>query len=340
MMSMRYIETPAVQELIGHPAITSPAEVVHYDHWVVTDSDLMSGSQAIHVSVADVENPSGVIIYPVAHSDYGKRPFQALRLGVVASYAKARVIGLDWPGMGDVEGGRRNELTERQIEQLKDGRVTDLAENYWKVLGDQGELLDDEGNKLPIAFVGNSLSTLTVSEMVCSVPEGHVVTDLMLSESMAISPVHALSKGVNFMKNGPKHFNDYSRLNIGLPDYKKSGLSSYLSQLIIKQPQSHRLAVVALAQGRQLELVESAIVGGMISRDPEHGTLVYNVIAADGLVSESDYLLLNNRLIEFGLSTNGLRRSQRLAGEGHGYQDGLPALLDQIRRLRFMEMQG
>lgn len=338
-MSTRYIETSAVQELIGHESIVSPAEVEHYDIGVPTDSDLQSGEQLIHFTVADVDNPAGVIIFPVSHSDYGQRPFHSLRLGTIARFANARVIGLDWPGMGNVEGGRGNELTEKQIEQLKAGRVTDLVERYWHVLGAQGELSDDEERKLPIALAGNSLSTLTVSEMATQAPEGHLITDLMLSESMAISPVSALAKGLNFARNASKHFSDYGKLNEGMPDYEDAGFQSWLSQVLVKQRQSHRLAVVALARGCQLDLVKSAITTDKISRDPEHGTLVHNVVATDGLVSERDYLILNDLLIRMGMSFHGLRRSQKLAGEGHGYQDGLPALLDQINQLRFMEMQ-
>ncbi len=328
---MRYIDSVPVLRHVHSEAIKSPQLVEHYNIAVDTDSELLSGEQVIHVGVADVESPKGIIFVPSSWSDYSSRPFQELRLGVMAKYSGMRVIGLDYPGMGDFEGGRGDELSENQLQEARNGRMQSLVGNYWAAL-DQAELLTDESqNKLPFAFWGNSLSSLTASEMLASAPEGHSITDVHLSEIMALEKMLTARLAARFAIKGSKDLDVYLAMNSSLPEYESSGLDG-LKKQVLAQKQSHWAAVATLAKGRQTDVIKEAFMSGRLDLDKEHGTTLHVVSAEFGLTKAGKV----DQFLNYLTSNRIFTRQDRLTGEGHGYQDSLPAVIDQLGYLTLL----
>lgn len=336
-MSIRFTQRAVVQEYVGHEAITVPAQtdVIAYERQL--DSDRLDGIQQLTFGVAEPENePHSVLVAPVAWSDYSDRPFQKLRLGTMAKFSGARVIGLDMPGMGSVDDIAADPLSEKQVEQLRNGRMTDLAEGYWTALTDQSLLLDDNDKQLPVALWGNSLSTLTVAEMAGAAPEKVKIQDLMLSESMGLDEVNPYKLGLKFLMQGGKDLSKYKAMNNGMPEHQESGLSGLIKQFAA-QRQAHWLTVVALSRGKQYGLLNDAIKGRRLDRDQEHGTRIHNITAEHGLTQIQSAARLSDTLNAFGFGYSTLQSRQVLAGEYHGYQDSLPALLAVMSRLAVVE---
>jgi len=329
----RYTQTDEVQKLIGHEAIVSPAAVRHLDITVETDSEILDGESTMHVSVADVPNSEGVIIMPASWSDYGERAFQKIRVGTMARFSNMRVVGVDFPGMGNHESGRVNEFTEKDYEDLKEGRLTGIAIRSWAALDSAGLLKDDAGSDLPVALWGNSLSTLTVAEMLASLPDGITVSDAYFSEMMALKKQSRLLMAAKFMTKGAKDLDDYyPSLNVGSPEIESAGLKGLIQQ-VRTQKSAHLKALTVLTKGKQIEVVTEALESGKISTDPEHGTRFHSVNAQNGLTDPMAVAHFSDEIAKFGIKWSGLLRRQELAGEYHGYQDALPALLAQMAYL-------
>lgn len=322
-MIERYSNSAPVQELVGDEAIRVPEAVAHYDIPVLNDSDKLEGVQMLHFSVAEPENPHAVILTPARFSDFGKRDGQELRTGAMAAGTGARVIHLDFPGMGDQANGRGNELTERQQEALKLGRMQEIAKLYWQVLQEQGMLTDKDGSPLPIALWGDSLSTLTASELAASLPEGHTLADLYLSEHMALQEQSALTLGKNFLINGGRDDALYNSMNIGKPEVPTNWSMTKFGKQLITQRQSHKLSVQALARGQGSAILDEAINDGRVTPD----TKIHLVTAEYGLVDPAAAQAFHD-----SIRTLDVHR-QELNGEGHGYQIALPNVLQQASRL-------
>jgi pimeloyl-ACP methyl ester carboxylesterase len=336
-MSLRYIETAMVRQYIGHDAIAHPAPAVHLDLEREVDSDLLQGKQILHMSVADQLDPEALVIVPVSWSSYGKRPFQAARMGSMATFSNSRVVTLDFPGMGDAEHGRGAELTEKQREELHRGRLIDLVKGYWQVLVRHQLDKRSDGSPLPVALWGNSLGTLTATEMAVSAPESIKLQDVLLSEPMALHKMNEGTLAAQFLLYGSRHIGDYYPLNKGFP-VDHTSLGSLFTQLH-RQPGVHLGVVTALARGQQWPIFEAACKSGRIDSDPEHGTRFHIVSAGQGLTKreENDALAFNLR---YYTAARRLIRRQTLVGEGHGYQDALPCVLAQMDYLAVVEDQS
>lgn len=325
-MKPRYIESKVVQQYRDHDAIAEPATIRHLDVAVATDSDQYNGEQTIHVSVAEVDNADRALIVPVSWSDWGKRPFQEIRLSVMAKYLDIRVIGLDFPGMGDLPGGRRDELTEKQLEEAEKGRLRDLTSNYWQAIQQEQLLSSSSGDKMPVGLWGSSLSTLTVAEMAVSAPEDFQISDIYTSEIMGFERVKKLGFAVRFMTRGAKDLDIYQAMNTAAPEHDSGTMSGLVMQALI-QRQGHRAALTALAKGQHKTIVRESFDSGRI----DSNTALHIVSAENGLSSPS--------LVDSFVKTLNSNRpnnpifEERLIGEFHGYQDSLPAVLDQVSAL-------
>ena len=324
-------------QYVGCDAISHPASVTHYDLPMRVDSERQEGEQTLHVSVAHVEEPVAVGLNPVAWSDYGRRGFQENRIGAVAAHSKTREINLDFPGMGDLASGRGGELTEVQLEQLGKGRMTNLSSLFWQMLQEQDLLLDVRGNNLPVAISGHSLGTLLAAELAAAAPEGVVIQDLLLSESMALRERRPSALGLQFFLKGAKDWKRYLSMNQGMPAHASSGNIGLVRQ-VWTQRESHRGAVRALAGGQQEAIVREAYMRGSLSKDPEHGTRVNHVIAEKGLVRGVDGIRFGQVFEgQVGRAAANLIRPDVLGGEAHAYQDAVPALLAVRDRLAVVE---
>lgn len=334
MSTTRYINSAEVLQFTGHDAIVDPAPVVHIDAPVTTDSVQLEGLQTIHMGVADTDKPQGVVIAPVSWSDYSKRPFQQLRLGAMARFGNVRVIGLDFPGMGDVEGGRGNELTERQLEEAQKGRLQDLASNYWSAL-DSEKLLDDaNGNPLPMALWGHSLSTLTVAELAASLPDGREIDDLYVSEAMALGRTTVRHLARVFLTKAGKDLGRYQAMNEGALDYEDAGITGLVRQ-VVRQSAAHYVSIQALSGGMHSKIIEQAYVSGKLGEGAESAT--HAMVRAErgiGLVEAFDQLSKNLKDIK---PTN---QARVLKGEYHGYQDSMPAVLAEMTHLTIVQAQS
>jgi len=332
-MSERYIQSEAVRLYIGHEAITDPLPVIHCLESVTVDSERLGGGQRIETSFASPVAPKGVIIYPTAWSDYGSRPFQEVRIGALARFTGARVIHLDWPGMGASAEVYKTSLSEKQEEELVRGRATNLAEVYWKVAESHDLLTDDNRAPLPLGFMMHSMANLVGTEMAATAP--YRVADYHSSEALGLTRRAPALLGLSFALKANRHFNDYAPMNEGL-DLPDSGIGPMLKRALTSQRFSHWLPVKAMARGSQLDVFEEAIQSGRFSFDSDHGTRFHAVTAEDGLVSRTAALLQLQSMRNGVTSGNGdypNARGERLIGEGHGYQDSLPAFLDQASRL-------
>lgn len=336
-MSTRFIESTAVTQYIQHDSIVNRGDVVARDFVLQVDSDALAGEQTIHLHSAEVEDPRGVIIAPVSWSDYGKRGFQQNRLGTMARFANATVIGLDFPGMGDLKGGRRDELTEKQLEELEGGRMQDLAAKYWQALDESSLLNDANGIALPIALWGHSLSTLTTAELAAALPDGRVLSDMYNSEVMALSETTVGHLMRIFPTKGAKDLTSvYQKMNVGAPEVESSGGNTAFVRQIFTQRQSHLGSAKALAAGRHTEIIEEAYKSGRLNNDPEHGTLYTLVQAEHGLAKFGDYQKFERKLVSANRRAVGLVNPRTLLGEFHGYQDSLPALICEMSRLALL----
>lgn len=332
----RYIESPAVQELIGHDAIANPAPIEHMVYSADVDSDALEGHQNIRLGVAESTEPTSVILVPASWSDYESRPFQSLRLGTMAAYANARVIGLDLPGMGNI-ASPPDSLTERQSEELKAGRMKELANIYWKALEHDELLTAQDGSALKVSLWGNSLGTLTVEELALACPEGVFLQDVYISEPMALKKMVAGKLATRFLLRANKHMGDYSALNTGMPEHE-GGTVLDLAHQASAQAKSHWQSVQALSRGLGGVIFEEAYQKGVFSNDAEHGTRVHIVTAQDGLSPEKAVGEFSKQVHDHGFRYNGNLQSRRiLRGEGHGYQDALPTVLEQLSYLAIVE---
>lgn len=337
---MRYIEQEAVQQYRGHEAILDPLPVAAHNYTVPIDSDSKNGEQEIHIGIAEPENPAGVLIELVSWSDSHMRPFHQSRLGTKAKFGNVRVVNLDLPGMGDVASGRKNELTEKQLEEAHNGRFTNLAQQYWKVIAASGALLDKSGAKLPVGIWSHSLSTLTAAELIAQAPEDLDITDLYMSEVMGLRNQHPARLIMNFLALGGRHLKDYLAMNSGMPQHDSGGLLQLGRQAVIQQRQSHYASVVALARGRHADIIAEACVNGRLSMEAGSETRISVIDAQHGLVAQPEHTAFSDQLLRFvggRRSTNLLGRAT-LQGEYHGYQDSLPAVLDQMTKLALLQV--
>lgn len=331
---VRFTQTPEIQELIGHEAITDPAPMTHHHVPLEVDSERVDdGHQIIHLGVTDVDNPQALIIMPTAWSDYALRPFQSLRAGSVSAFANARVATLDFPGMGDWPGGRGNELTEKQIEELNAGRAHLVAQQYWQAIEKLGLPYDAEGQRLPVAIFGNSLGTLTGAELAATAPDDTVIQDLYLNESMGLRQMSGLLLGMKFGLFGGKFLKEYHAMNTGATTQGHRSMVDVGLQALT-QRQSHRLSVRALAQGQQSAIVTEAYQSGRL-RPGSDGTLVHHVTAEKGLVRPREADRFSAELNTLGAQPNRLV----LPGEGHGNLDALPVVLHQVGGLAIVASQ-
>lgn len=324
----RFTQTPEVQANIGHDVIINadPNRVRQETYYAEVDSDILEGEQPIHIGVAEPlsGDPRSVILVPVPWSDYSKRPFQAGRLDIIAQATDSRVVGIDFPGMGDSENGRGNELSEKNLEEARQGRMHQLGQTYWDVLKNQaGVLINDTDEQLPIILDLNSLSTLTGAELMLTA-EGKI-SHAIFSESMALRQRTVPGLGLDFMTKGGKDLGRYLAMNGGLDVETGTGLSG-LAKQVIRQRQSHLAAIQALAGGKQLEIIADAM------KNKENGAItpdtVFHIIRAEeGLVREDDHQKFIQMMQQFGAQV----RVEELAGEGHGYQDSMPALLQVLK---------
>lgn len=336
-MFTRFTERPVVQEFVGHEAITAPSQtkVIGFERQL--DSERLDGVQRLTFGVAEPDNePHSVVIAPVAWSDYSDRPFQKRRLGTMAKFSGARVIGLDMPGMGKVDGVAIDQLSEKQVEQLRNGHMTDLSEGYWAAMAQRELLFDANDKQLPVVLWGNSLSTLTVAEMAVAAPDTVKIQDLMLSESLGLDEVNPYKLGLRFLMKGGKDLSKYKAMNDGMPEYQESGLGGLVKQFAA-QPQAHWLSMIALSRGKQYGSIIDAVKDRRLDCDQEHGTRIHNITAEHGLASDRSISRLSDKLNSLGFGYNTLQNRQVLTGEYHGYQDSLPALLAAMSRLAVIE---
>lgn len=336
---MKYVESPAVRCYVGHESIVSPTSVNLIDIPVEVDSETLSGEQTIHIGVAEGSpEPKGVLLVPVSWSDSCSRDFHANRLGTLAKFTGLRVIGIDYPGMGDIDGGRNLELTEKQIEDAKNGRMQNLSETYWKALQSQNLLNGSSDETLSIAFWGHSLASFTVAEMAATTPDGHEITDIHFSEIMALKKEFPLSFALRFANKGMYDLGLYLDMNAGMPEYSSSGTLGLLKQ-VATQPQSHLRSFQTLTKGRHQEVVKSAYENGRISTSHDSGTKLTIVSADKGLVATkalSGFIKYIRR--PFNDKTfNPNIEVRTLFDTGHGYQDALPAVLREATSLTIVE---
>jgi len=334
--TMRYTQTPYVKRFIKHESITDPAGVEHLYIPVETDSETLEGFSVVHASVAEVPNPEAVVIMPVSWSDHGERPFQERRIGTMADFSNARVICLDFPGMGDADGGRKNEFTEKDYEDLKNGRLTSVTKRYWKALETENLLNDDNGNPLPLVFWGNSLSTLTIAEMLANLPDGLDVSDVYFSEIMALEKKSRILLAADFMTKGAVDLQYYQDMNIGAPEIPDSGIKGLVKQVVL-QPRAHLKALTVLTKGKHIEIIKEVLDSGKLSNDKEHGTRFHSINAEHGLSNLQRVADFSDELAVYGFTRGHLLRRIQLAGEYHGFQDSYPALLAQMTDLAILE---
>lgn len=263
---------------------------------------------------------------PVAWSDSPEHRFQQQRSQLMANLTGSQVLTIGFPGMGGDYYNPHNGLSEKDSEETKKGRLKSLASITWEVLmQDEAQLLrGKDGNYLPIGLWLNSLGTLTGSEFLLQTPDGLGVSDVYLSESMALERMKTAKLMSRFALGSSRHFKDYARTNVGA---LISAAEVPLVRQVTRQPRSHYGSVRALAGGQQIPILEEAITkNSAISQD----TLFHVVRAGSGLVKIGE----NARLIDFlrqSLShqfgvKNPNVRVQTLVGEGHGFQDSLPVL--------------
>jgi len=300
------------------------------------DSDRLGGVLHVRVGVAkpQFEAPQSTIIMPVAWSDSPEHRFQQERSQLMADVTGGQVLTIGFPGMGGEYNDPHNQLSEKDLEEIRRGRLSTYAKGVWQALEQNNDelLLDGSGNRLPVGLWLNSLGTLVGSELLATAPEGTTVSDVYFSESMALRRMKtALLIGL-FVSKSSHRFNEYKATNIGAK-VKKAEVP--LVRQAASQIESHYQSVKALAGGQQIPVLQEAIASenSVITDD----TLFHVVRAGEGLERPTD----NERLIRFlnlSLSNRfGMKpniRVQELAGEGHGYQDSLPvvqALVDDLQ---------
>ncbi|GEM_PF-2834185 len=318
----RYLHTAEVQELIGHDAIMNPALMEQQQITSMVDSEALGGLQTRYFGVTTNENPTALAIAPVSWSDTPDRPFNAARFGVVAAATNMRVAVMGFPGMGHPES-KQNAMTERQIEQAHNGRLLDVATRHWRDLQLDEHLLDANGRRLPVVFLNHSQSTLTGAEMIATAPEGTVISAVISSENMALQSI-SYPRFLKRFAGAGKHMKDYTPYNGEAFPADEADLGGQIKA----QFATHvRHTPKAMSRGRQIEIMTDAVCSGRLSVDPEHGTHIHTVRAQDGLVSAAweDQFAIAMR--DLGLNVS----SQTLMGEGHAYQNAMPALLAVLR---------
>lgn len=326
---MRHLRSPEVQQNIYHEAIITPAEVTHRDVDVTSST---GESQTLHFSVAEVPNPHAAIIVPSQWSSFGERGGKVIedltyvgeeqRIGTMAASSGARVIFLDFPGMGKADE-RGDELTSTQIMELGKGRMSDLAANYWQAIQNQELLTDADGNQLPVALWGHSLGSLTAAELAATTPEEIDIADAYFSEPMALRKKLAMMVAVNFMTAGARDDEIYNRMNAGAPAPTNEWDIGPLIRQIAVQRQSHLLSLRAMAQGQHSAILKEGIQNGRITPD----TQIHLVAGEHGLADLGAMHELGNRLKSRGA------RTQVLKGESHGYEIALPSGLARMADL-------
>ncbi len=353
-MSTRYVERPEVERLANHEAIHHPLDVSHLEFPFIgigqdkTEIDF-GEPQVIRVGVAEPDKPAGVLLVPVAWSDYSRRPFQEIRLGAIARYTNLRVIGIDYPGMGNVDRPEGNGLTKTQVKEARKGRMTNLTERYWDAITNAGLLnvrdRSADSNHanlwLPVAISGNSLGSFTATELAATAPEGVEITDIHWSELMALKKVPIGVLAARTTIKGAPDLDVYMAANYCAPDFVDRDFDGLKAQ-IIAQKKSHWYSARTLSRGKQLMATEEALEREIISIDKEHGTTVHIVSAEKGLSPKSELIAFSDYMhsaLGGSRSTGKVRRSV-LPGEYHGYQDNLAAVLHQLSQLSIVQSQS
>ena len=333
MEALRHVYTPEVQQKVGVDAIRHPAGVEHRDVETLTND----GPQTLHISVAEAPdgNPQGILLLPAQWSSFGRRGGaegqigEEERIGALAAGTGHRAVFLDFPGMGDLEGERGNELTPLQRNQLKDGRMTDLATRYWQAMQAEGLLTGPDGNPLDVAVVGHSLGSLTGAELAATTPEGVNLGDIYLSEPMALQKRRAAMLALEFATKGGRDDKLYNFLNYGAPTPTRDWTMGHVGAQVKAQHESHLLTVKAMAQGQQLPILKEAVQSGRLVPGAETGTQLHVVAGEYGLTDPA-------AMAEFvaSLRDNKLPlHHEILGGEGHGYDIALPSGLARMAGL-------
>lgn len=323
-MSDRYIQSPEVEAFIGHDAILAPAEMLQLRATREVDSEATEGIQRIYYGVTDVENPVALAIAPAAWSDFAARPFNAARYGAVSAMTGMRVAHMDFIGMGHPED-KAHALTELQIEQAQRGRMADVAAAQWFALERGGHTLDDDGNRLPVVFLDHSQGTLNGAEMIALAPEGTEIAAIMTSENMALAGMNYLRFGGGFLVRGSKHMKDYTPLN---GDTFPPDEADLVGQVKAQLATHIRHTPKAMSMGRQAEIMTEAVKSGRINLDKEHGTRLHSVRAEHGIVNAKQETKFHKQMRGLGIDVT----DQTLLGEGHAYQNAIPALFAVINR--------
>ncbi len=252
------------------PEIPQPPDAVRYVIPVSVDSPRLRGVQPVGVAVIDarVDGVGPDIITSVPITDHTERPFHLQRVGVFAQALGGRVIMVDFPGQGIPSTSERhapnprllmagegnpasNTLTEKQMEELADGRFRAVGAS---MLVAALEAVPDIDRKELIAD-GYSLAASTVLGML-EAAEGHIL-------------VSRLSLRANVSWGLPRFYRRYLRSVGGAKQYQATnpewaadpgepGLSAILPASL----ESMRYAIRAMRHGDDEEVLRKNIFSG------------------------------------------------------------------------------
>ena len=184
--SKRFLHSPKVMDNIDSPEVraANPDIVDVATRPVDIDSDRLGGVLHVRVGVAkpQFEAPRSTIIMPVAWSDSPEHRFQQQRSQLMADVTGGQVLTIGFPGMGGEYNDPHNQLSEKDLEEIRHGRLSTYARGVWQALEQNNDelLSDGSGNRLPVGLWLNSLGTLVGSELLATAPEGMAVSDVYL----------------------------------------------------------------------------------------------------------------------------------------------------------------
>lgn len=240
---------------------------------ITVDSPRLCGLQLVGVSVIDTringEGPDIITSVPI--TDHTERPFHLQRAGVFAQALRGRIIIVDFPGQGipavskgdtpemsllmaghgDPAFFRPNALTEKQMEELANGRFQAVGAS---MLSAALKAVPDIDKKELVAD-GYSLAASTVLGMLEAAEDRIRVSRLSLRANVSWGLPNFYGRYMRSMGGGKQ----YRSTN---PEWAANPNNPGLSAILPASLESMRYAIAAMRRGNDQAVLSNKIFNG------------------------------------------------------------------------------
>jgi len=242
----------------GEVEMPSMAEVVARQHAGVYEvSDRVGFKQRLGVRISEQSEAVATIIRPMPITDEVGRAQLADDQGVYRAVSGARIIGVDFPGMGRDTGP----ITQTQRQALKGGSFAEVAEAQWDALGEalagRGQTYKDLGR---VVLWGSSLGGAQIAGLYAAKPEEVEITDLVFQITPWKTALNGLIRG---FAEASKDRDYYYELD-GENYHEREGDSEWIRRIATRQKIGAAvLSAWAMSRGRIFDDLSKRKLNGL-----------------------------------------------------------------------------